>query len=179
MTAVLTILGIINLWKTNNFEESLPLVIFYAILTFNTFFSIRLFSDIIPLTDRFQWMVDAILAIIYIILAFNLDNPMKFALWAALLFSVSVVKYIELLYMVDAGDFFNLLRYKMVIDGLGTISCVGALGGIIFGFASASVWLWVTVFIIANIYIFTINPLYSLPKKSRYEVLNKCHIRNR
>lgn len=162
ITVLLVALGIFNVQKASDWTQIAPLIIFYALLSVNTFFSVRHFSSFIPPDDKRQWVIDAILVIFYIILAFNIDNPMRFALWAALLFSVSVVKYIELLWV---GDFLDLLKYKIFIDSIGTISCVGALGGIISGYAMISIWIWAIVFAIANAYIFFMNPLYSFPKK--------------
>ena len=143
-------------WKT-----TLPILIFYAVITINTFFSIKCFSAIIPSDSKLQWLVDAALILLYILMSLNLNSPLHFAIWTSLLFSVAVIKYALLLHLTD---YLTLLRYKILIDSLGTLAAVSALAGIAFGYAFAALWLWTVLFCLVNLYIFFIKPLYELPE---------------
>jgi hypothetical protein len=154
--------GAASLWfNVQDWKNATPLIIFYAVIAINTFFSVRCFSSIIPPDNKLQWAIDICLLLSYILMALNMDNPLMFAFWAAILFSIAVLKYAALLSLTN---YFTLLKYKVIIDSLGTLSCVLALGGIIFGYTLLAIWIWTIAFILANGFIFFIKPLYELPK---------------
>lgn len=155
--------GATSLWfNVQDWKNATPLIIFYAVITINTLFSVRCFSSIIPPDNKLQWTMDICLLLSYILMALNLDNPLRFTVWAAVLFFIAVLKYAALLPLLT--NYLTLLKYKIIIDSLGTLSCVLALGGVIFGYPLVTIWLWTVVFVIANIFIFFIKPLYKLPK---------------
>ena len=138
----------------------LPLTIFYIVISINTFFSVRCFSHVIPCKNRLQKLIDTILFFCYVLMAVSVDKSLEFVFWTAVLFSVAVLKYVSLLSLVK---YLGLLKYKIIIDGLGTVSCVLAMGGIIFGYEIISIWIWTALFVLANIFIFFVKPLYKIP----------------
>src|ERR1700738_2333154 len=64
----------------------MPLLVFYATLTINTYSSIKLFSAIIPADDVVQACLDGVLVIIFLSLAYSLRNPTWFFLMTLFLF---------------------------------------------------------------------------------------------
>ena len=161
-TVFLVLLGIASFWlRVDDLKSALPLIIFYIVIVTNTFFSVRCFSSIIPPENKLQWTIDASLAVAYILMAFNMNNPLRFVFWAAVLFSIAALKYATLL---PLKNYLEILKYKIIIDSMGTLSCVLALGGIIFGHSALAIWTWTIIFSLANIFIFFVKPLYKLPK---------------
>lgn len=161
VTLCLAVLGAYFLFtNTLDWKTSAPLVIFYAVITINTFFSIKVFSSLISPQEKIQWMIDIFLLLCYAAMAYYLQNPLKFALFAAILFAIATIKYSSQLGKINCP---NLLKYKIIIDGLGTLSCVLAVGGMIFGYVEISAWTWSILFVLANLFIFFIKPLYVLP----------------
>jgi len=142
-------------WKT-----SLPLVIFYAILIINTFFSIRCFNLVPFKRKREQHIIDTLLAVSYLLLATSFRSLYVFALSSMVLYVVATFKYILLF---SEGQNKKLLRRKIFIDALGISASILALGGILMGFSFISSWIFTSLFFLVNVYIFFIKPLYSVP----------------
>src|SRR3990172_11302373 len=65
----------------------LPHFIIYAVLVVNTYFSIRFWSALQPQDSR-QFLIDAILVLAYLALAFSIGEPTYFAFAAFALFSL-------------------------------------------------------------------------------------------
>ena len=88
---------------------SMPLLVFYATLTINTYSSIKFFSAIIPTDDVVQRWLDFVLVLIYLTLACSLGKPLWFFFMALFLFIVAPIKYSCLLGRIPHP---NLLKRK-------------------------------------------------------------------
>ncbi len=144
-------------FRVKDLYGALPLILFYLTLVVNTYFSVRLFSSVIAQDDLAQNCVDAVLFLLYLFLAWSLALSGFFVYVATVLFLVSCFKYALLL-----GSFSHsvLLKRKLVVNVLASIACVLALGGILFGYGYVAVWTWTTLFIIGNVVLFFVWPLY-------------------
>ncbi len=159
VTALFVLAGLVVTWRLASWAVSLPLFIFYIILTVNTYFSIRCFADLVPRGNKLQQAIDLVLAVLYLILAVNLGNQLSFIFMATLLFAVATLKYVLLLSSLIGYSAF--LKRKIFIDNLGIIACILALGGVLFGYSLLASWLWAGIFVIANIYLLFIKPMYN------------------
>lgn len=146
-------------WGINDWDQSLPLAVFYGVLLLNTFFSIRCFARITPAGQKVQDGIDVILVLLYIGLASSFNNSLRFVSLSLLLFIVATVKYILLML---ATHHFALLKRKIFIDTLGTLACAFMLGALLYGYSTGALWIWSAAFIVANIHIFFIKPLYRI-----------------
>ena len=145
--------------KVPHWKYFLPVGIFYLTIIINTFFSVRLFLKIIPRGMVFQNAIDALLIIIYIISAFNMDNVYAFTLSMVFLFIIAAIKYVFLLGEINYP---LLLKRKILVDLLGTLACTLSVWGILSGYEIYSIWGLSIVFVISNILLFFVWPLYSL-----------------
>lgn len=134
----------------------LPHALIYAVLVFNTFFSIRFWSALQPKDIR-QLFVDAVLVITYLTLAFSMGEPFYFALAALCLFIAAPLKYVLMLGRTSHGE---LVERKMLIDFLGTLACAALVAGLFLGDALGVTWLFAIGFTLANIYLLFIRPMY-------------------
>lgn len=160
MTLIYTLLGLIGIFfRVEDWSVSLPIVIFYFLILVSTHLSVSFFLSIIPEHSYIQKVINGALLVIYFILAFNLNDPLNFMIVTALLFSVSTIKY---LLMVEENPHKKLLWRKVSVQTLGTIACILTILGILSGYALISTSLWLLCFIIANIYIISIKPLYRI-----------------
>jgi hypothetical protein len=137
----------------------LPLLIFYLMLTINSFFSIRLFSAITPPDDKAQQAIDFLLACTYVFLAYSIDSPPVFFLTLLLLFILAPAKYALLF---DKIPHPKLLKKKIIIDLWGTFLSGAAIAGYVAGYSYESAWALAIIFILANVYLLILNPLYRL-----------------
>lgn len=143
--------------------QSLPLIVFYAILLINTYFSVRCFSSLGHIHDFLHHSVDTALAVLYVALASQFGNPLWFTATATVLFAMATTKYIILL---PQKNHTKLLMRKIATDNSGILLCLLAFIGILTGRVNAAVNGLVIVFLAANIYVFFIHPLYRLPGKT-------------
>src|SRR3954470_23834087 len=74
----------------------IPHAIFYTVLTLNTYYSVRLYTEIAP-EHTFQKSVDVALAVLYIALGLTMGLPMPFAFFALCIFTVAPMKYAQML----------------------------------------------------------------------------------
>lgn len=157
-TAVFAVAGLGGLWLARtDLATALPLAVFYAALVVNTYASIRCFAALTPADDRRQSAVDGVLAVIYLTLATSLDAPLRFTLAATMLFAVATMKYALLLGVVADLE---LLRRKIAIDVAGALAALLALGGVAAGAPTLATSLWAGAFLIANVYLLAIKPMY-------------------
>ena len=146
-----------------DWRKVIPLIIFYSILVFNTFFSIRTFSRIAPPKSLTHNLFDLVLVFLYIMMATSIDNATYFIFFNLLIFAVSAIKYTLLL---ENLEYDIILKRKILIDVLGVFSTGVVIGGIMAGYVMWSIWSWVIIFFLANIILFILWPFYRLdPKK--------------
>ncbi len=136
---------------------SLPLIIFYIILVLNTHFSVRLFAAIIHKDDKLNNQVDALLVLMFFLMAFNLHKPIYFIFFCLLLFILATIKYTLQIGVINHP---RLLKRKVLIDLLGCTMCTLTLGGALLGYVSLSSWLFTIIFAIANLLLFFVWPMY-------------------
>ncbi len=137
----------------------LPNALFYAVLVVNTYYSVRFF-DSLPPADRDERVVDGALAVVYVLLSLAIGSHAWFALASTLLFAIAIVKYALLTRVMDRRD---ILNRKMAIDATGLVLCAATLAGTFAGYSLASAWVQAIVFILANVYLLAIRPMYALP----------------
>lgn len=133
----------------------LPHTVFYAVLVVNTYFSIRFFAprtpDSIP-----QTMLDGGLAALYLALGFAIGRAGTFEFFALLLFMLATAKYVEMRRALPPAVY----KRKIVIDLLGITLCAAALLGSSLGYAAFSAWAFAAVFLLANVYLLWVRPMY-------------------
>src|SRR3990172_10959 len=147
-------------WSTvTDWSVSLPLVIFHFALLVNTFFSIRCFSRIIPRRDWTQKAIDVILGVLYLALPLQFGQPLWYAVVLAILFTLATTKYALLFHL---KEHLSLLRRKIFFDSLGSIACVLLIAAVSAGYGFVAMWAWAILFILADMYLLVIKPLYVL-----------------
>ncbi len=158
-TVVFSFIGLWTLvYRAPQVPELLPQTIFYAVLVLNTFFSIRFYSALQP-KNASQFLIDAVLVILYAVLALSLGRPVAFAYAALWLFMMAPQKYALMLGFVPHTV---LLRNKILIDLSGTVLCAAILGATIAGYSLAAAWALAGLFVLANVYLLLIRPMYRL-----------------
>jgi hypothetical protein len=140
---------------------SAPLVIFYALLLFNTYFSVRTFATITPKGHKGQAFMDFVLGLFLFVLPLYFGEPLLFTVLMATLFGVATVKYIFLESIIGSS---RLITQKARIDSLGTLLCLFAVAGILLGYVFWTTVLWTIIFLIANIYVLWVRPIYRLDR---------------
>ncbi len=159
-TIIFLLAGISSLlFFTKNIYTALPLFIFYITITINTYFSIRLFSSIVPHDNTKQNIIDALLFCLYIALAFDFNNPNIFVFLLCILFAIAIIKYTHLLGVITH---IKLLKKKIIIDTLGALMALLSFFGIMYGSQTLSVWLLAIVFLLANIILLVVKPMYKI-----------------
>ncbi|OGG79760.1 hypothetical protein A3A39_04550 [Candidatus Kaiserbacteria bacterium RIFCSPLOWO2_01_FULL_54_13] len=152
------LVGIVGWTKTGSgTTESFPLLLFYGVLLVNTFFSIRAFSAITP-ANSIQIFFDAILVVVYCALAFSFGSAFLFSFVSGVLFVVSIAKYFHLKHLITLSS--GLLQRKIKINALGALLSLFAFSVAAAGFSEAAAWILSAIFVLANIYLLAINPMY-------------------
>lgn len=149
-------------WRT----AAMPLI-FYVLLVVNTYFSVRCFSDF-PFADaRSQKVVDAILVMLYVLLASQFSHVVAFLCVSVALFAVASMKYSL---MLRVNEYLGFLRRKIILDILCTLACILALGGVLAGFTWVALPALVVVFVLGNIYVLIFSDIYRpwRPTKREY-----------
>ncbi len=149
--------------RITDLGQSLPMLIVYAVLLVNTFFSVRIFSAITP-PSSIQKTCDAGLFFIYLLTAWEFGSPKGFAFAFLLLFIVACVKYSFLLYETSHP---KLIKRKILVDLSGALAGALTLCGIMAGYQYASLWSLAIVFSFANVFLFFVQPLYQLDAESQ------------
>jgi hypothetical protein len=139
--------------------EFASILIFYALLLLNTFFSVRIFATITPRGHAGQTFWDLLLGLCIAFLPLSFASPMHFVFLTLFLFVIATLKYI---FLIPVVGFSKLLFEKIRIDTLGILLCALCLAGILFGFAYWSLNLFAFVFFLANVYVIWHKPLYRL-----------------
>ncbi len=141
-------------------EFSIPHILFYAVLTINTFFSVRFFSAFTP-ESMFQSLVDGALAVSYVALALSIGIPVAFTVCALIIFTIAPMKYAHILGKTPHD---KTLRKKILIDLMGTMMCVVVLVLTLCGMELDAAWLLAVMFAMANVYLLAIRPMYAFVK---------------
>ena len=134
-----------------------PPMLFYAMLVWNDYYSIKHFSTIIPPNKKSQVFIDTVLVGLHFISVFLFGNPFLFTIAMIVLFILAVLKY--------AGDLPSVknsraLFRKVKIDALGALLSALALAGMFMGYPWQSTIIWAGIFVCASVYVILINPLY-------------------
>lgn len=136
----------------------LPHLLFYMVLVFNTYFSVRFYSGITPDTT-FQFLIDGALVVSNLALALTIGLPLPFAVCAVVLFTIAPAKYAH---MLGQTPHVKTLRKKILIDLLGAIMSSSVMILTLFGYDSEAAWTLAILFGLANVYLLAINPMYRL-----------------
>lgn len=159
-TCLLSAAGIFGLvYSGIDIYTSLPLIIFYFIITLNTYFSLKLFTSLVLQQTFIQHLVDAALIAFYLMLAFSFNFPVRFIFAVTILFVCATLKYALLLGVIDYPV---LLKKKIIIDIMGILLGLTSLGGILMGYPILSSWYIAIVFALGNIFFLIIRPMYRL-----------------
>jgi hypothetical protein len=149
------ILGIILAWP--NLENAWPLILFYALLLWNDYFSIKHFSKIVPPHKTSQMLIDGALVVFHFLLVFSFNNPRNFYLVTTMLFILATLKYSYDLPLIHNS---SRLYRKIKIDTLGAGASAIATTGILFGYTWSATITWLIIFAIASVYVVRVDPLY-------------------
>lgn len=166
-TAVTIVFGIVAIISMNliiDWTVSWPLVVFYATLLTNTYFSVRSFASITPREHLGQQLIDATLAACMFLMALSFNSVLNFTILATLLFIVATLKYV---FLTQLAGYSKLLYMKIRIDALGILFCFLAVLGVLFGYGSQTSIIWSAVFVLANFYVLWWKPHYRL--ETHYE----------
>ena len=143
--------------SVGSFGTAWPYILFYALLLWNDYFSIKHFGKIISPRKLSQIIIDTVLVLLHFVSVLFFGSPWNFALIMTILFIVAILKYSwELSTVSDSRP----LHRKIKIDSLGAFISAGALVGISLGYPWRTVLLWTLIFAGASIYVILINPLY-------------------
>lgn len=136
----------------------LPHLIIYAVLVANTFYSIRFWSALQP-KDMRQTLIDGVLVLAYLALAFSMGEPVYFAFAAFALFALATFKYVL---MRGRTSHEAIVERKTGIDALGALACAVLVLGMFLGYPLEATWLFATGSALANVYLLLIRPMYRL-----------------
>ena len=136
----------------------LPHFVIYAVLVVNTYFSIRFWSALQPADIR-QTLIDGVLVLAYLALAFSMGEPVYFAFAAFALFALATFKYVL---MRGRTSYETIVERKTGIDALGALACAVLVLGMFLGYPLEATWLFAIGFTLANIYLLFIRPMYRL-----------------
>lgn len=157
-TGIFLLFGLVGaVIARNNILIAWPPIVFYAMLVWNDYYSIRHFSKIIPPGKTSQVIIDTILVILHLVSVFFFGNPFLFTIAMTVLFILAILKYAGDLPSVKNS---RMLYRKVKIDALGALISALALAGMFSGFPWQSTIIWTAVFVGATIYVIFINPLY-------------------
>ncbi|HUX35800.1 MAG TPA: hypothetical protein VMV71_02070 [Candidatus Paceibacterota bacterium] len=155
--------GIISLGSIIDWSRSWPLILFYATLLTNTYFSIRSFASITP-ENTTQKLIDVALVVFMFLMVFNFNSVLNFAMLATLLFIIATLKYI---FLIKLAGYSKLLYMKIRIDTLGILFCFMAVIGTLWGYGRQTSIIWAIAFALANVYVLRLEPHYRL--ENHYE----------
>lgn len=158
------IFGLIALSSIIDWNKSWPLVVFYAALLTNTYFSVRSFASITPKEHLGQRLIDAVLVVCMLLLVLNFNSILNFTILATLLFIIATLKYV---FLTQLAGYSKLLYMKIRIDTLGILLCFLAVIGTLWGYGRQVSIIWSTVFVLANVYVLWWEPHYRL--ENHYE----------
>ncbi|MEI6352796.1 MAG: glycosyltransferase family 2 protein [Candidatus Nomurabacteria bacterium] len=165
VTLFFFLIGFFEIIHNINYTYIIPISIFYLTLTLNTFFSIKLFSEVIPSENKLQIIIDLILVLVYIITAISMHNVLYFTFSLIFLFITATIKYA--LYL-NKSHHLKLFKRKILIDISGILACTLALLGIISGYQTASIWILSIIFFLINIILLIIKPMYRLDNEQDF-----------
>jgi hypothetical protein len=157
-TLIFVAFGILGaILARHNFAIAWPAMLFYAMLVWNDYYSIKHFSKIIPPGKASQVIIDIVLLILHFVSILFFGNPFLFTIAMTVLFILAVLKY--------AGDLPSVknsraLFRKVKIDALGALISALALAGMFMGYPWQSTIVWTGIFVCASVYVIIINPLY-------------------
>ena len=134
------------------------LLLFYATLTVNTYYSVKTFASITR-SNMIQNIVDTYLLIVYLFLGSSLGYPILFWSIALLLFASAPAKYFNLASLIHRP---KLIRRKTSLDFLAAALVASALAGTVLLNVTGSAYLAATVFAVANVYLLYIRPMYRI-----------------
>jgi hypothetical protein len=132
-------------------------ILFYTMLVWNDYYSIKHFSKIIPPNKTSQMIIDWALVVLHFAAALFFGNTLLFAVSVTILFILAVLKY--------AGDLPSVknsraLFRKVKIDALGALISALALAGMFLGYPWQTTVIWTFIFACSSVYVILINPLY-------------------
>jgi hypothetical protein len=122
----------------------------------NTYFSIRFFSAFTP-ASLFQRALDGVLLCSYLMLAVSLGTSILFPYCVVVIFTLAPIKYVH---MLGKTPYDRTVRKKIAIDLAGTLLGVCVLGIALTGSAQASAWTLAILFLLANVYLMLVRPMY-------------------
>ncbi len=151
--------GVLALTMIIDWRRSWPLVVFYAALLVNSYFSVRTFASITPRNHIGQQFLDILLAFCLALLPMNYNFVQNFVLVTTALFIIATLKYI---FLLPLAGFSKLLYRKIRIDAIGILFCFLAIVGILWGYGRWATQIWAVIFVLANFYVLYWEPHYSL-----------------
>ena len=139
-----------------DWSAAAPLLGFHCLLLLNTYFSIRCFSSVATSKTTAQIAIDAILAGMYVYLAFQFTDPTRYLVASTVLFLIADIKYALVL---GTPGYEKLLKRKMLLNLLAAVTCILALFGLAAGIHQSLGW-WLAAFLLANVYLLGVSNWY-------------------
>jgi hypothetical protein len=152
----LSLAALWSLYSSNNWLQSVPLLIFYITLIINTLFSIKFFS-LFPRRKLSSYAIDVILVGIYVAMALSIARAALFCYLASWLFLIAAIRYCLLLESTENN---SARRRKIIIDLLGAALSLFAFGGVVLGHSLIATWVFATTFVCANVHLLLSKPMY-------------------
>jgi hypothetical protein len=158
-TMLFCVFGLLGWYFASDRVAALPQILMYAMLMWQTWFSLPLFFRLIDQGIPGQQAIDLFIGCGYAFLAYAIPNQGLFAFAWTVFFTLTVLKYALLV-----GRFSQpvLLRRKLTANVLGI--ALGWSMPIFVGFGGIGRWAGVILFGGACLYYFFINPLYMMDK---------------
>jgi hypothetical protein len=160
VTASASIAAYTALQSVLSLSVILPLVLLYAGIELNTYPSICCFQTLAPSRNVVQYALDAILVVLYLLMAWNIGVTIVFTFLCGCMFVVAALKYAH---MLGAVEYDKLLRDKIIVDLLGAFCAFLVLPLILVFPNPAILWAWAGAFWLAQYWIFVVRKLYRLP----------------
>jgi small-conductance mechanosensitive channel len=163
VTIIFSLFGTIAvLLNIDKLISILPLVISYAAMVVNAYYSIRCFASLEGNNNQTQKILDASLLLLYAFMAIAIANPVIFFIVTGIMFATATLKYI-MLRENSAED--KTVHRKIFIDNLGAILSLLSLSISLAGYPELAAILLSAIIVIASIFIIWIYPIYTLSGK--------------
>lgn len=138
--------------------RAISVLALYVMLVIHAYYSVRIFATITPSTIVAQNIIDAILFMLYLAMAFSIGSFFFFSIFAVIMFIIATAKYSLLL---SLNEHKVLLQRKILVDTIGILGFFCTFLGVVLGYPAESTLLFSWAFFFVSIFLFFIKPLYT------------------
>ncbi len=141
----------------------LPLMLLYVGIAFHAYASICCFQTIAPSRGALQILVDAVLAVLCVMLAWDIGATITFTYFFGCLFAVAAFQCAYLLRTAAAYD--RLLKDAILVHLVCALSAFAVLPVLLSVPHPLTLWVWALVFWVVQYWVFIYRKLYDLSAK--------------